>query len=243
MVSRSRISPIKITSGAWRSVFLRAASQLSVSRPTSRCVMMQFLWGCTNSIGSSMVMMCPWECSLRQSTMAAKEVDLPEPVAPTKMHRPRWVIATSLSTCGRPMESMEGIVAGMVRSTRPTRPCWIKALARKRPMPAGEIAKLHSLVRSNSATCLSLMMERASDIVCAATKGWSIRRVTLPSTLMAGGKSAVINKSLPLRATMSLRRSLINLLAWSRSMSLSPIAGVNRGSFQAIWPCHVPLRR
>ena len=59
MVSRSRISPIRITSGAWRSVFFSAASQLSVSRPTSRCVTMQFLCGCTNSTGSSMVMMWP----------------------------------------------------------------------------------------------------------------------------------------------------------------------------------------
>ena len=38
IVSRSRISPIRITSGAWRSVFFSAASQLSVSTPTSRCV-------------------------------------------------------------------------------------------------------------------------------------------------------------------------------------------------------------
>ena len=59
MVSRSRISPIKMTSGAWRSVFFSAASQLSVSMPSSRCVTMQFLCGCTNSTGSSTVMMWP----------------------------------------------------------------------------------------------------------------------------------------------------------------------------------------
>ena len=43
MVSRSRISPIRITLGAWRSEFFSALSQLSVSSPTSRWVMMQFL--------------------------------------------------------------------------------------------------------------------------------------------------------------------------------------------------------
>ena len=59
MVSRSRISPIRMTSGAWRSVFFSAVSQPSVSMPTSRCVTMQFLCGCTNSTGSSMVMMWP----------------------------------------------------------------------------------------------------------------------------------------------------------------------------------------
>jgi hypothetical protein len=165
MVSRSRISPIRITSGAWRSVFLSAASQLSVSMPTSRCVTTQFLCGCTNSIGSSTVTMWPCEFSLRQSTMAASEVDLPEPVAPTRMHRPRLDIATSLSTWGRPSLSMVGSTAGMVRITRPILPCCMKALQRKRPIAGGEIAKLHSLVRSNSAACLSFMMARASASV------------------------------------------------------------------------------
>ena len=65
ITSRSRISPIRITSGACRRVFLSAASQESVSTPTSRCVIMQFLCGCTNSTGSSMVTMWPWLFSLR----------------------------------------------------------------------------------------------------------------------------------------------------------------------------------
>ena len=33
-------------------------------------------------------------------------------------------------------------------------------------MPDGAIAKLHSLVASNSAACLSFMIERASSCVC-----------------------------------------------------------------------------
>ena len=59
MVSRSRISPIRMTSGAWRRVFFSAACQDSVSTPTSRCVMTQPLCGCTYSTGSSMDTMCP----------------------------------------------------------------------------------------------------------------------------------------------------------------------------------------
>jgi hypothetical protein len=43
IVSRSRISPIRMTSGAWRSVFFSAMCQLSVSTPTSRCVTTQRL--------------------------------------------------------------------------------------------------------------------------------------------------------------------------------------------------------
>ena len=108
---------------------------------------------------------------------------------------------------------MVGSVSGIVRITIPTCPCWMKALTRKRPMPEGEIAKLHSLVRSKSATCLSLMMARASVSVWLGESGWGDTLVTLPSTLMAGGKSAVMNKSLPLRPTINLSRSLMNLLA------------------------------
>jgi hypothetical protein len=59
IVSRSRISPMRITSGAWRSVFFSALNQLSVSTPTSRCDTRQFLCSCTYSTGSSIVMMWP----------------------------------------------------------------------------------------------------------------------------------------------------------------------------------------
>ena len=158
-------------------------------------------------------MMWPNEFSLRQSTMAARVVDLPEPVAPTMMHKPRLVMVISLSTWGTPRPSMVGSVNGIVRSTMPTRPCCTNALTRKRPMPAGEMAKLHSLVRSKSATCLSLMMARASVSVWVGVNGCGDTFVTLPSTLMAGGNSAVMNKSLPLRLTINLSRSLMNLLA------------------------------
>ena len=46
---------------------------------------------------------------------------MPEPVPPTKITRPRLVIATSFSTGGRPRSSNFGIVVVMVRSTMPTR--------------------------------------------------------------------------------------------------------------------------
>ena len=59
IVSRSRISPIWITSGAWRSVFFNAMPQLSVSEPMSRCVIRQLRCGWMYSTGSSIVMMWP----------------------------------------------------------------------------------------------------------------------------------------------------------------------------------------
>ena len=190
--------------------------------PTSRCVTMQFLCGWTNSTGSSMVMMWPYVVWLRSSIMAASEVLLPEPVAPTTITSPRLACTTSRRMSGRSSEAIVGKVAGIVRSTRPTLPCCKKALARKRPTPCGEMAKLHSLLRSKSAACLSFMIERASCKVCWLVSGCGETLVTLPSTLMAGGKSAVKNRSEPLREIIKRNRSLMNLEAWSRSMPISP---------------------
>ena len=61
IVWRSRNSPNTMTSGAWRMLLRKPLSHVSVSSPTSRCVTMQFLCGCTNSTGSSMVTMWPKE--------------------------------------------------------------------------------------------------------------------------------------------------------------------------------------
>ncbi|MNC94125.1 hypothetical protein D3C83_109020 [compost metagenome] len=57
MVSRSRISPTRMTSGFCRMAARSAAANEPVCRPTSRCENTHRLAGCTNSIGSSMVTM------------------------------------------------------------------------------------------------------------------------------------------------------------------------------------------
>ena len=121
--------------------------------------------------------------------------------------------------------------------TRPTWPCCTKALTRKRPMPCGATAKLHSLVRSNSAACLSFMIERVSASVCWPVSGCGETLVTLPSTLIAGGKSAVRNRSEPLRDTISRSRSLTNFDAWSRSMWCSRGARSAREVLGESSPC------
>ena len=59
IVVASRISPIRITSGASRIAFFNALWKAWVSRPTSRWLTMDFLCLCRYSIGSSMVRMCP----------------------------------------------------------------------------------------------------------------------------------------------------------------------------------------
>ena len=145
--------------------------------------------------------------------MAASEVDLPDPVAPTKMTKPRLLMTTSLRTGGRPNPSIVGRVEGITRKTIPILPCCTKALTRKRPIPVGATAKLHSRVLSNSAACLSFITARARAMVCAELRGCGDTLVILPSIFMPGGKSALINRSEPPRASKSFRRSLMNFVA------------------------------
>src|SRR5688572_10839644 len=146
------------------------------------------------------------------------------------MMSPRLVMTTSLSTFGRLRSSNFGIVVVIVRSTMPMRPCCMKALTRKRPMPPGLIAKLHSLVASNSCACLSFIIARVSSDVCCMVSCWLATGVILPSSLMAGGKPAVMKRSDPFLATIAFKRSCMNLTAWSLSIRLLlPVCAARRG--------------
>ena len=62
-------------------------------------------------------------------------------------------------------------------------------------MPGGAIAKLHSLVASNSLVCRSFMMERTSTADCSPVSARSDCGRISPSILIAGGKPAVMNRS------------------------------------------------
>ncbi len=136
MVCLSRISPIRMQSGAWRNAFFRAISKLLVSEPTSRWLTMDFLFLKMNSTGSSSVRMWPDFCSLRRSSIAARDVDFPEPVAPTIRIRPRFARIRSLSTSGRPRVSNLGTSPGMKRITTAGVPFCRKALIRNAPTPS-----------------------------------------------------------------------------------------------------------
>src|SRR6185437_6648825 len=121
---------------------------------------------------------------------------------------------------GRQSEVLElGMSVVIVRSTMPTRPCCTKALTRKRPMPGGAIAKLHSLLPSNSAACLSFITLRTSSIVCCGVSAVFDTGEILPSTFTAGGKLAVMKRSEPFCLTSRSSSSWMNLVARSRSMA------------------------
>ena len=80
-------------------------------------------------------------------------------------------------------------------------------------MPGGLIAKLHSRVASNSAACRSFMIERARSAVWAGVSVWFDTGTTLPSSLNAGGKPAVTNRSDAFLLTMTRSSSWTNLMA------------------------------
>ena len=117
MVSTSRISPTRITLGAWRRAARSASAKVWVSAPTSRWLMVATLWGWRYSVGSSMVMM--WMAFSRFSLLmrAARVVDLPDPVGPVTSTIPLRSFAISLTTVGMPSSSTVGTLLGMTRST------------------------------------------------------------------------------------------------------------------------------
>jgi len=80
MVSRSRISPTRITSGSSRRAARKALVKLSECSPICRWFRSDILFSWMNSRGSSRVRMCSLRVALIRSIMAARVVDLPEPV-------------------------------------------------------------------------------------------------------------------------------------------------------------------
>jgi hypothetical protein len=73
--------------------------------------------------------------SLMCSTMAARVVDLPEPVGPLAMKRPLGRSQNSFSTSGSPNDSMEGRSNGTIRMAAATEPRWRYRFTRNRESP------------------------------------------------------------------------------------------------------------
>ncbi|MNH41977.1 hypothetical protein D3C79_1035780 [compost metagenome] len=90
--------------------------------------------------------------------MAARVVDLPEPVGPVTSTRPRGNSAILRNISGAPRSSRLSTVLGMVRNTAPEpRACW-KALTRKRARLGTSKEKSTSKFSSSSLRWWSFMM-------------------------------------------------------------------------------------
>src|SRR6266853_516263 len=201
-VSMSRISPIRITSGACRSTWRNAALKERVSFPTSRWEMLARLSRCRNSIGSSIVMMLTRRFVLMWLIIAASAVDLPDPVTPVTRHSPRGRRPISSSTCGRFRSRIVLTSYGMARKANATVPrCWY-TLVRNRPTPGTPIAKSASLCSANSFTCRGVMICSASDFNSSGLSGATSSATSSPFTLMVAGRPTLSSKSEPLRCTI-----------------------------------------
>ena len=206
IVAESRISPIRMTSGASRIAFFSAAWKLWVSSPTSRWLTIDRLCRCRYSIGSSMVRMCPVVVLLRWSIIEARVVDLPAPVEPTISTRPRGAMMMSFSTCGSCSSSMLGMSLRIARITTPTSPrCW-NTFTRKRPEFGTAIAMFSSSSRSNSAIWASFISEYAIFFAIPAGSGALPSGISSPSTLMFTGAPEVRNMSEAFFSAISFRK-------------------------------------
>ena len=144
MVSRSRNSPTRMTSGSSRKAERKALLNDKVCGPTSRWLIRHFLDSCTNSIGSSMVRICPSSVLFLWSIIAASVVLFPEPVGPVTNTTPRGWSASSAKIFGAFKSCSESIFDGIVRITAAAPRCCTKALTRKRARFGMAKEKSHS---------------------------------------------------------------------------------------------------
>ncbi len=115
IVSVSRISPIRTTSGSSRSAARNALPKPGESVWTSRWLTMEFLCRCTNSIGSSIVRMCPFRSVLIVSTIVASVVLFPAPAGPVINTSPLVWLVRLRTMGGSPRSSNDGICSGISR--------------------------------------------------------------------------------------------------------------------------------
>ena len=125
IVSLSRSSPTRITSGSCRKACLSPCSNEGVSWPSSSCEIIAFWLVCMYSTGSSIVMILQRKELLIRSTIAARVVLLPLPVVPVSRVIPRSDSVMSRSTAGSFSSSSVRILSWMVRSTIAGVPRWL----------------------------------------------------------------------------------------------------------------------
>ncbi len=113
IVSRSLISPTRITSGSSLNTLLKAFGKLLVSEPNSLWTTTLFLCLCRYSIGSSIVIICKLLVAFILSITDAKVVYFPVPVAPVTSTKPFSSSTILFITFGKPSSSKVGISHGI----------------------------------------------------------------------------------------------------------------------------------
>ena len=158
-----------------------------------------------NSIGSSTVMMWPLRSRLILSIIAARVVDLPEPVGPVRRTRPRGFSAIFAMLPGRPSSSKVLIANGICRTTIETHPRCLNTLPRKRARFWMPNEKSSSSSSSKRFFCCSVRTEYAIWSVSFGVSSKSDDALVMsPSTRSLGRSPATIWRSDALRETSVL---------------------------------------
>ena len=160
IVSRSRISPTRITSGSSRSdgaqrvlESLGVHAQLALVDDAAACAM------CRYSIGSSIVMMCSLRSWLIWLIIAASVVDLPEPVGPVTRTRPRGFRVSSPASRGRlQLLDRRDARRDHAESGGDASPLSLKTLTRNRRDLGERVGEVQLQVLSNLWICSSVRM-------------------------------------------------------------------------------------
>ncbi|MNT24696.1 hypothetical protein D3C72_1601850 [compost metagenome] len=108
-----------------------------------------------------MVRMCSARVELMWSIIAARVVDLPEPVGPVTSTMPRGLWVSSWMIGGMFMSSSLGALELIVRRTAAKAPLLLNAFTRKRPRPTTPYEQSSSKVCSS---CLRCSLERIEKI-------------------------------------------------------------------------------
>ena len=119
IVSGSRNSPTRITSGSSRKAACKPSAKEGTWFPTLRWITSDCLLSCIYSMGSSRVIIFKRRLWLIQSIIAARVVVLPVPVAPVTSIIPWVALSISWTAGGKPSSCNDGIFGSITRNTAP----------------------------------------------------------------------------------------------------------------------------
>jgi len=152
--------------------------------------------------------MCTGRVALMWSIIAARVVDLPDPVGPVTSTRPRGRSQRYWHTFGRFNSASVGMASGMQRNTAPMELLWMNTFARNRDNPGIEYAKSSSSSASKRRLCSSESSARIISRVSFGLSGFVRSTGTIsPRMRRPGGLPTVRWRSEPPRSSRSRSRS------------------------------------
>ena len=112
--------------------------------------------------------------------MAARVVDLPQPVGPVTSTSPRGFSARSPQTSGRRSSSSVGIRSRTRRNASVMLPRWKAALTRKRPIPSDVKEKSSSFSSSKRWRCVSFVISSKTDSIAVGVESRQVLQLQFP---------------------------------------------------------------